>query len=152
MNHLTCLSLFVALGLCACDESESRAEETSKKFSEAAKQIAREAREALSRIADLDVGKLVEKTPDELEALGSSAMTAIAAQLDAVKDHATAERARSLIEPLLDKLAALKNALRGHLPDAAKVYDAMQSMAARVGTEVMAVLQPLVTRLQNLAS
>jgi hypothetical protein len=38
------------------------------------------------------------------------------------------------------------------LPDAAKVYDAMQSMAARVGTEVMAVLQPLVTRLQNLAS
>ncbi|MBK9383717.1 MAG: hypothetical protein IPN34_02670 [Planctomycetes bacterium] len=155
MKALLISSCFAALGfLASCSDSESNAGNgnTSKNLLDSAKNLAAQAQDALGKMKDLDVSQLSSMSPEKMQELGKSAMGAIATQLDQVKDMASAEKAKGAIDPILEKLGALKGALAGQLPDVSKITEAIQGLQTRLGSnlDVMNALQPLLGKLQGL--
>ncbi|MBL8896851.1 MAG: hypothetical protein JNM84_04455 [Planctomycetes bacterium] len=140
--------------LASCTDSESNAgnDNTTKNLLDSAKNLAAKAQDALGKVKDLDVSQLSSMSPEKMQELGKSAMAAVATQLDQVKDLASAEKAKGTIDPLLEKLAALKGALAGQIPDASKITEAIQGLQTRLGSnlDVMNALQPLLGKLQGL--
>jgi hypothetical protein len=152
LRTISLLSPFVAIALLSCGDDESHASNEKGSLLDSAKALTAKAQEAMGKLKDLDVSKLSTMTPEQVQELGKSAMTAVATQLDQVKDKATAENAKQALDPILEKLGALKGALAGKLPDAAQVRSAIQSLQARLGMngDVMSVLQPVLAQIQGL--
>lgn len=152
LRKFSALVPLLALGLVACGESESQASGDKGSMLDSAKALAGKAQEQLGKLKDLDVSKLSTMTPEQVQELGKTAMTAVATQLDQVKDKATAENAKQALDPLLEKLGALKGALAGKLPEVSQVQTALQSLQARLGMngDVMSLLQPVLAQIQGL--
>jgi hypothetical protein len=152
LRRFSALTALVALGLVACGDSESQASGEKDSLLDSAKVLAGKAAEALRNLKDLDVSKLSTMSPEQVQELGKTAMTEVATQLDRVKDKATAENAKQALDPILEKMGALKGALAGKLPDASQVQAAIQSLQARLGMngDVMSVLQPVLSQIKGL--
>jgi hypothetical protein len=148
----TCLAAAAFLASCSDSESDAGDTNSTKNLLDSAKNLAAKAQDALGKVKDLDVSQISSMSPEKMQELTKSAMAAVATQLDQVKDLASAEKAKGAIDPILEKLAALKGAFAGQLPDASKITQAIQDLQTRLGSnlDVMNALQPLIGKLQGL--
>ncbi|MEZ6017351.1 MAG: hypothetical protein R3F49_19715 [Planctomycetota bacterium] len=149
------LPVVLALGLVAgCNKSDANAAagDVTKSVGDAAKGLAEKAQSAFGGLKDLDLSKISSLDPAKLQEMGKTAMSTLATQLGSIKDVASAEGFKGMVEPMLEKLTGLKTALGGKLPDMETLKSALGSLTTKFpsGSEVMNVLKPVIEKLTSL--
>lgn len=104
---------------------------------------------AVEKAKNIDVSNM---TPDALKDAGGDLMSAIGKQLSSIKDKADVDALKSNLEPIVDKLTAVKDKLGAKLPNSDElkgIVDDVKSKFANDGA-VMESLQPMLEKVQSL--
>jgi hypothetical protein len=150
MNLYRFLPLALAAGLVAgCGDSNTNAAGGA---GNAAQDLLKQAQGALGDLSNLKLEDITKMDTSKLQDLGKSTMDAVVSKLGDVKDLASAESVKGLVEPLLEKLGAVKTALGGKLPNMEELKSTIASLTSKFtdGSDVMNVLKPLLDKLSKL--
>jgi len=155
MQSLRFLPIVLALGLvtgCNKTEVDAAPNDPMNSAGAAVKGTAAQASAAIDRLMqDLDLANLPKLDTAKLQELGKSAMSAVAAQLNTIKDLPSAKSVSGTVTPLLAKLEGLKTALGNNLPNVESVKSAISSLSAKFPSgEIMQAIEPMLTKLKSL--
>ncbi len=154
MQSLRFLPIVLALGLVTgCNRSDVDAAPNNpmKSTGDAVKGTAAQSSAAIDRLMqDLNLTNLPKLDTAKLQELGKGAMSAVAAQLNSIKDLPSARSVSSTVTPLLEKLEGLKTALGNNLPNVESVKSAISSLTAKFPSgEIMQAIEPMLTKLKS---
>lgn len=132
------LSALVALSACSREEVEAKMD-----------QAHAQASAALEDLENLDLSAL---SPEALQAKAGQVGEYLSDKLEEIDDQASAERVKTTIQPYVDKLVQMKDAIGERMPDMSSLSDTVDDLKARFADNesVMSVLQPLIDKLQAL--
>lgn len=132
------LSVLVALTACSREEVEAKMD-----------QAHAQASAALEELENLDLSAL---SPEALQARAAEVGEYLSDKLEEIDDQASAERVKTTIQPYVDKLVQMKDAIGERMPDMSSLSETVDDLKARFADNesVMSVLQPLIDKLQAL--
>ncbi|MEM1453505.1 MAG: hypothetical protein AAF957_18195 [Planctomycetota bacterium] len=104
---------------------------------------------AMSALGDVDWSNL---SMDDLKSKAGEGMTAIAKQMDGIKDVADVDKLKEMAEPILASLTSMKSKFGGSIPNATEIQSAITSLADRfpAGSDVMKAAQPIIDQIKAL--
>lgn len=119
--------------------------------SDVADNVKNAANSAYESIKDIDVSGL---SMDAIKEKGGAALSSITESLGSIKDSADVEKLKAKMEPIIDKLGAMKTKLGASLPNAAELDAAIENIKSKFSgdSKVMESLQPFLDKLKNLVS
>ncbi len=146
MKTLSALSVAVCLFAVGCGEENKETMASAKDSLSAA---AGKLSEAAGELKNLDLGAL---SGDALEEKASELKGMLADKLSDIKDQASAESARDMLNPILDKLEQAKKMLNDKMPNMDAVKNAANQLKEKFAGDqgVLKVLQPLLDRINAL--
>jgi hypothetical protein len=97
----------------------------------------------------LDLSKL---SPEAMKNKVGELGQTVATKLDEIKDLASAESARAMLDPIAAQLGTLEQSLGANMPALASLQTAIDGITQRLGgdAKIMEVLQPLLDKLTAL--
>lgn len=148
MKSLSTLLLIPALFLapaCSGDEAQAKVGDLADSAMEAGSGM-------LDSIKDLDVSDLGSMSADKVKEMFSGASGSIAETLGGISDVASAEKAKDMIAPMLDKLGSMKDMLGDNMPSMDSLKGAISGLTEKFSGDnsIMSVLQPILDKLQSL--
>jgi hypothetical protein len=132
------LSALVVLSACSRDEVEAKMDQAHAKASA-----------ALEDLENVDLSAL---SPEALQAKAGEVGEYLSDKLEEIDDKASAERVKANIQPYVDKLVQMKDAIGERMPEMDSLSEAVEDLKARFADNesVMSVIQPLIDKLKAL--
>ncbi|MEM9380548.1 MAG: hypothetical protein AAGB93_11415 [Planctomycetota bacterium] len=104
---------------------------------------------AMSALGGVDWANL---SMEDLQTKAGEGMSAIAKQMDGIKDVADVDKLKEMAEPILGSLTSMKSKFGGSIPNASEIQAAITSLADRfpAGGDVMKAAQPILDQIKAL--